>query len=295
MADVDQNGGADQPHELTLREMMYPNNMSLRPLGITLPTITDNWELSSLRDTSLHHEVEDVEFEFVHEVEDVANEFVTSTAIELEEKLAPRCLVDGVDQAFLLYCAYAKHTVFSVRKGNQERFGQTKVVLIKTFVCSYCGLTPTAHINGRLAVYKKYSTRCNCEALLRVARVKGWPWKKSMLEALNSTGIPISRACRFMENEAGGPENVGFIRRDVYHHMDNVRRKSKMADGDSTALMQYFVDKSNKETFFYWNMQKDDEGRLMNFFYRDSRSALDYEYFGDVLFVGITYKMNKLI
>ncbi|XP_057770842.1 protein FAR1-RELATED SEQUENCE 5-like [Salvia miltiorrhiza] len=271
----------------------------------------------------------DVKSEFLHETEDVANEVGHSTAVELEAveleaKLAPGCLVDGLDEAFLLYCDYAKHTGFSVRKGNQERFSKTKEVRMKTFVCSCRGLTPTTHIEGRLAVYKKHSSRCNCQALLRIARVEGGPWKvttfikdhnhelfpkdqayllsssrhishtkKSMLEALHSAGIPISRACRFMENEAGGPENTGFIRRDVYHHMDNVRRKSKMADGVSIAFMQYFVDKSNKEPFFYWNMQKDDEGRLMNFFYRDSRSALDYEYFGDVLFVDTTYKTNK--
>ena len=46
MADVDHNGGgADPPQEQTLREMMLLKNMNLRPLGITLPTITDNWEL----------------------------------------------------------------------------------------------------------------------------------------------------------------------------------------------------------------------------------------------------------
>ncbi|XP_057793035.1 protein FAR1-RELATED SEQUENCE 5-like [Salvia miltiorrhiza] len=215
-------------------------------------------------------------------------------------------------------------TGFSVRRGNEEKFGRTKLLRMKTFVCSCRGSTPSSHIDGRLPIYKKQTTRSNCQALLRVARVEGGPWKvttfnkehnhellakdeayflrssrhlsdskKSMLEALTSAGIPINRACRFMENESGGLENAVFIRKDAYHHMDNVRRKSKMTDGDSMALMQYFVDKSNKEPFFYWNMQKDDDGRLMNLFYRDSRSGLDYEYFGDVLSVDTTYKTNK--
>ncbi|XP_057811887.1 protein FAR1-RELATED SEQUENCE 5-like [Salvia miltiorrhiza] len=265
--------------------------------------------------------VEDVESEFLDDGEDVANEDVNSTSRELEDKLSPGCLVDGADEAFLLYCAYAKMTGFSVRRGNEEKFKRTKLLRMKTFVCSCRGSTPSSHIDGRLPVYKKQTTRSNCQALLRVARVEGGPWKvttftkehnhelvakdqayllrssrhlshgnKSMLEALTSTGIPISRACRFMENESGGLENAGFIRKDAYHHMDNVRRKSKMTDGDSMALMQYFVDKSNKELYFYWNMQKDDDGRLMNFFYRDSRSGLDYEY-GSSLSSNIVHMM----
>ncbi|XP_057803312.1 uncharacterized protein LOC131018615 [Salvia miltiorrhiza] len=35
----------DNPANKTLREMMFPNNLNLRPMGIVLPNITGNWEL----------------------------------------------------------------------------------------------------------------------------------------------------------------------------------------------------------------------------------------------------------
>ncbi|XP_057808669.1 uncharacterized protein LOC131023139 [Salvia miltiorrhiza] len=35
----------DNPANKTLRDMMFPNNLNLRPMGIVLPNITGNWEL----------------------------------------------------------------------------------------------------------------------------------------------------------------------------------------------------------------------------------------------------------
>ncbi|XP_075477484.1 protein FAR1-RELATED SEQUENCE 5-like [Primulina tabacum] len=53
------------------------------------------------------------------------------------------------------------------------------------------------------------------------------------------------------------------------------------------------MNKANKENYFYWNMQLDDDDRVMNFFFRDYRCAVDYEYFGDVLSIDTTYRTNK--
>lgn len=44
MAEEGEQPRNNQPQK-TLREIMFLNNNSLRPLGITLPNITDNWEL----------------------------------------------------------------------------------------------------------------------------------------------------------------------------------------------------------------------------------------------------------
>ncbi|XP_073057044.1 protein FAR1-RELATED SEQUENCE 5-like [Primulina eburnea] len=108
-----------------------------------------------------------------------------------------------------------------------------------------------------------------------------------------NAGISVSNAVSFMENEACGPENLGFIRKDAYDHMSRLRKHTKVENGDATALIQYFIDKANKENYFYWNVQLDDDDRVMNFFFRDYRCSLDYEYFGDVLSIDTTYKTNK--
>ncbi|XP_057800126.1 protein FAR1-RELATED SEQUENCE 5-like [Salvia miltiorrhiza] len=96
-----------------------------------------------------------------------------------------------------------------------------------------------------------------------------------------------------MEKESGGPQNCGFTRKDAYNHINGLKMKTKVENGDATWLVQYFTTKANSEPFFYWDFQLDDDGHLMNFFFRDSRSSLDYEYFGDVLSVDSTYRTNK--
>ncbi|XP_075473936.1 protein FAR1-RELATED SEQUENCE 5-like [Primulina tabacum] len=108
-----------------------------------------------------------------------------------------------------------------------------------------------------------------------------------------NAGISVSNVVSFMENEACGPQNLGFIRKDAYDHMSRLKKHTKVENGDATALIQYFINKANKENYFYWNVQLDDDDRVMNFFFRDYRCEVDYEYFGDVLSIDTTYRTNK--
>ncbi|KAH6797120.1 hypothetical protein C2S52_021674 [Perilla frutescens var. hirtella] len=213
---------------------------------------------------------------------------------------------------------------FSVKKGTQNYFNKTNEIRMKVYQCSCEGKPDNKRSVGKLADYKKMVTRTDCKAMLRVSRERDGPWticrfykehnhellspdqsyllrlarnmshaKKSILEALNSAGIGVSRAFRYMEKESGGIMNVGFTRKDAYAHMDRIKKKTKVENGDANELLQFFLNKSNSEPLFFWNVQLDDEGRLMNFFFHDSRCAVDYDYFGDVLSVNTTYRTNK--
>lgn len=195
---------------------------------------------------------------------------------------------------------------------------------MKEYECSCEGLTDDKRSRGKVAAYKKQMTRTDCKAKLRVTRERDGPWrvcsfnkdhnhelvpvrdsyllrssrnmshaKKSVLEALTGAGIGVSRAYRFMEKECGGPQNVGFTRCDAYAHLRGVKKETKVVNGDANALIQFFLKRSNHEPFFFWKVDLDDDGRLMNFFFRDSRSAVDYATFGDVLSIDTTYRTNK--
>ncbi|KAH6779303.1 hypothetical protein C2S52_010540 [Perilla frutescens var. hirtella] len=247
-----------------------------------------------------------------------------SLSMKLERRFRVGSTLESLDQVYLLYCEYGRCRGFSVRKGDQTYFLGTNELRMKEYVCSCEGQHDDKRSKGRLAVYKKQTTRCGCKASIRIVRDMGSPWKvyrfikehnhemyalnqsyllrsarhlsqsKGLLvEALNTAGIGVSRACRFMENEAGGVQNIGFTRKDAYNHLNRVKQSSRVNSLDANGLVQFFVKKSNKEPFFYWNVQSDDEGRLMNFFFRDSRCLIDYESFGDVLSVDTTYKTNK--
>lgn len=128
--------------------------------------------------------------------------------------------------------------------------------------------------------------------MLRSARHLSFA-KSSFVEALGNYGIGVNTTFTFMEKESGGPEKLGFTLQDAYDHAKRVKRETKVQNGDANALMQYFIDKANKEPYFFWKVQLDDEGRIMNFFFRDSRCAQDYHAFGDIISVDTTYRTNR--
>ena len=49
------------------------------------------------------------------------------------------------------------------------------------------------------------------------------------------------------------------------------------------------VDKVKIQYFFFFSVQVDQENRMANFFWRDGRSKLDYDCFGDVFDFDTTY------
>ncbi|XP_057773722.1 protein FAR1-RELATED SEQUENCE 5-like [Salvia miltiorrhiza] len=257
-------------------------------------------------------------------VSDLDNESYMSLRNQLEDKLQVGSVYDSLDVIYILYSQYGVVSGFSVKKGAQKKIDESKELKLKVFHCSCEGYPDNKRSVGRIASYKKQVTRTNCKARLRVVRPEEGDWtvsvffkqhnhefvspdqsytlrsarhmsyaKKSVLDALRSVGIKISKAYRFMEKEAGGRPALGFTKKDAYAHVNLSRKETKLENVDANALMKYFIGKGNTETHFYWNVQLDDDGRLMNFFFRDTRCAFDYELFGDVLSVDTTYRTNK--
>ncbi|XP_057808414.1 protein FAR1-RELATED SEQUENCE 5-like [Salvia miltiorrhiza] len=209
------------------------------------------------------------------------------------------------------------------RKGNSKT---QKIVCSKAYHCSCEGPPDNKASNGRLAAYKKQSYRSNCKARLRVGRTDvDSPWvitlfekehnhelvhpsesyllrsaremthsQKTLLMSMKSSGIGVSRSYRFLENEAGSRENIGFIRKDVYNELNsNNAKMAKVPNYDANKLLEYFTEKGLSDPSFYWKVKVTDDGKLQNLFFRDSRCLTDYQHFGDVIFVDATYKTNK--
>ncbi|XP_057779700.1 protein FAR1-RELATED SEQUENCE 5-like [Salvia miltiorrhiza] len=244
----------------------------------------------------------------------------------VESMLNVGCYVDTLDEVHVLYREYGRLSGFSVRKGNQSYFLNSSSVRAKIYHCSCEGYPDNKCSIGKVPVCKKQSYRCNCKAKLRVARDdfdSRWKVtifynehnhklldpsesyllrsarnmsqsKKTLLLALTSNGIGVSRAYGFMENEAGGRAHIGFLRKDVYNELDRDRRKMyKVANSDVNKLIEYFTDKGLGDPSFYWKVKVGDDGRLNNLFFRDTRCLIDYQHFGDVVSIDATYKTNK--
>ncbi|KAK6115393.1 hypothetical protein DH2020_007662 [Rehmannia glutinosa] len=249
---------------------------------------------------------------------------INSIVDQLENKLAVGQIMKSVEDAYLLYCNYAHAKGFSVKKGDQRYFPRSNELQAKEFECSCEGVKDEKRSSDRLPFYQKLMTRTKCKARFRIGREKGGEWKvtrfvmehnhemvsvdqthllrssrnishaqRSTLEAMVRAGISVANAVSYMENEAQGTQNLGFTVKDAYDYFNRLRKHTKVEDGDASALLQYFINKSNKEAYFYWNVQVDDDNRVMNFFFRDYRCRVDYEYFGDVLSVDTTYRTNK--
>ncbi|XP_073016709.1 protein FAR1-RELATED SEQUENCE 5-like [Primulina eburnea] len=170
----------------------------------------------------------------------------------------------------------------------------------------------------------KPTSRSKCKAKLRITRQRGGEWtvgrfvmehnhemlaadqrhllrssrnisyaQKSILESMVNSGITVSNAVSYMINEAQGPQNLSFIRKDGYDYLGRIKKQTKVENGDASALLHHFINKANKESNFYWNVQLDDDNRVMNFFLRDSRCEVDYVFFGDILSVDTTYRTNR--
>jgi hypothetical protein len=92
-------------------------------------------------------------------------------------------------------------------------------------------------------------------------------------------------------DKAGGYVNVGFRIKDLYNKIDGERREI-MLEGDTEAALAYLNGKREGDSQFYCKFSVDEENRLCNLFWRDSRSLIDYESYGDVLLFDSTYKTN---
>ncbi|KAL6210510.1 hypothetical protein ACLB2K_015742 [Fragaria x ananassa] len=108
---------------------------------------------------------------------------------------------------------------------------------------------------------------------------------------LRNVSIRTCHAYEYMVDKARGYKNVGFIIKDLYNKLYASRREI-MFDGDTEAALAYLNGMCVEDTEFYGKFSVDEENKLCNLFWRDTRSLVDYERFRDVLLFNSTYKTN---
>ncbi|KAL0367697.1 UNVERIFIED_CONTAM: protein FAR1-RELATED SEQUENCE 3 [Sesamum radiatum] len=249
---------------------------------------------------------------------------VGSLWMKLESRLAVGQVMKSVEDAYLLYCNYAHAKGFSVKKGDQRYFTRSSELQAKEFECSCEGVKDERRSTDRAPVSQNPLPRTKCKARLRVGRERGGEWKvtrlvmehnhemiaaaqihllrssrniahaqKSTLEAMVNAGISVANTVSYMEEEVHGPQNLNFVSTDACDCVSRLRKHTKVENAEASELVKYLINKSNNEPFFYWDVQLDDDDRVMNFFFRDYRCKMDYECFGDVLLVDSTYRASR--
>ena len=65
--------------------------------------------------------------------------------------------------------------------------------------------------------------------------------------------------------QAGGCENLRFIDVDYKNHVHNERRMA-LRKGDGPAMMEYFHKMQLEDPTYFYSIQVDDDGQIMNIF-----------------------------
>ncbi|KAL6214386.1 hypothetical protein ACLB2K_013820 [Fragaria x ananassa] len=108
---------------------------------------------------------------------------------------------------------------------------------------------------------------------------------------MRTTHVPTSVAYEFLALQAGGPQFVGFLLKDLYNKLDEVRKHNNNK-GDAQVAINWLRMKGHEEESFFGRCTPDGEGRLANLFWRDTESLLDYNVFRDDVIIDNTYKTN---
>nr|XP_025886422.1 protein FAR1-RELATED SEQUENCE 5-like [Solanum lycopersicum] len=99
---------------------------------------------------------------------------------------------------------------------------------------------------------------------------------KSILGSMVDVSIRTKKVVRYLHNEAGGIENAGFIEQDARNFIQ-AHKRNMISGGDAQTMINHFMHLQSKDSNFFYFFQVDEDGRLCNFFWRDSISKLHYE------------------
>ncbi|XP_023893601.1 protein FAR1-RELATED SEQUENCE 5-like [Quercus suber] len=112
--------------------------------------------------------------------------------------------------------------------------------------------------------------------------------QKAIANDAKRSGISIKQTIELLSMQAGGRENLGFMDVDYKNHVHNERRMA-LRKGDGPAMMEYFHKMQLTDPSYFYSIQVDDDGQIMNIFWADARSIVDYGHFGDVVCFDTTY------
>lgn len=226
------------------------------------------------------------------------------------------------EEAYKLYCDYGHRTGFSIRKGKQSYFTGTKRIRTKDYFCSKEGLKEGEKLTD--ANFNDPHTRTNCRAMVRFRVNDHGEWKvirlvsdhnhnlaspeerhllrsarsliagrSSSVDAVLYGGYQVAGAPSQMAVSTSVTNNPESSKQDLPHSYNGIPKSPAAGTGDLQGLVNHLKNRANEDGMFYWDVQIDRGGRMTNFFWRDGRSRIDYDCFGDVVVFDSTYRLNR--
>ncbi|KAL4351728.1 hypothetical protein GQ457_06G020720 [Hibiscus cannabinus] len=216
---------------------------------------------------------------------------------------------------------YAKNSGFSARRATtrKDALGNVKA---QEFCCSRAGYRKSNISDVDRQRARRAITRIGCKAKVVVMCTNSNQWRISFshtehnhplcptimrpflrsnrkvtyadieeARAMKTAGIRTSQIMNLFQQQSGGFQNVGFIKKDLYNAIQTYV-DAEICDGDVNALIAYFDCKKEQDNVFFIQYNLDESLRLHNIFWCDSTSRSDYTCFGDIIAFDTTYKAN---
>ena len=225
------------------------------------------------------------------------------------------------EDAYMFYKAYAEKAGFGIRRDKMHK-GHSGEILDKVFVCACEGqrasdkrddvvkqhrpetrfgckakLSVSSRSNGKYSIYKFISEHSHDlvspskSHFLRSHRSLN-DIQRFQIDMAQSSGITPKASMDLLARQAGGRENVGFIRDDYKNYL-RTKRTIQMKFGDTGGVLEYLQKKQAEDPNFTYAIQVDVEDLITNIFWADARMKVDYDRFGDVVCFDTTYRKNK--
>ncbi|CAN1195512.1 Protein FAR1-RELATED SEQUENCE 11 [Linum perenne] len=235
------------------------------------------------------------------------------------------------DSAYQFYSEFAKRCGFSIRRHRTEgKDGVGKGLTRRYFVCHRAGNTPVKTTNDRKPQRNRKSSRCGCQAYLRISkslseeemlgaqsewRVTGFANQhnhellepnqvrflpayrtisdadKSRILMFAQTGISVQQMIRLLELEKCiEPGYLPFTEKDVRNLLQSFR-KLDPEDG-SIDLLRICRNIKDKEPNFKFEYMLDSNNRLENIAWSSASSIKSYEAFGDAVVFDTTHRLT---
>lgn len=250
----------------------------------------------------------------IMEIQEVQDELLEGV---MEPKIG--LLFDSEVAAFYSYRAYATSIGFgAVTKSSKSNEDGVKTHV--TYSCQRAGKPkPSTTVNPPKS---RPTSKIECQARINVTRqvdgkymvtnvmldhnhgldpknVKYLPCNRSIpmhvkrIAELNAiSGIKTHKTITSISIEAGGPQNLTCLEKDIRNYLDGVRRL-QLKEGDAEAMVQYFQRMQRDNSDFFYAIDVDGLNRLRNVFWADARSREAYKEFGDVITFDTTYLVNR--
>ena len=113
----------------------------------------------------------------------------------------------------------------------------------------------------------------------------------ALTNTMTRVSIRPCHAYEYMVEQSGGYRRVGFTVKDLYNKIDQQRRTAPF-ESDSEGTLSYMNALAAKDPHFFCRFTADSEDRMVDMFWRDGHSFVDYQCYGDVLIFNSTYKTN---